>query len=246
MKTRIMQYKVTLIRLGHVQHLVDFNSIIKWKSQLFTISGIDCIEHLPDSDVEDGFLDVKYTKSRLKTLISCPANSDYAVAVMPYRFEDNFYMHRVNDKCVVISLCGISDILKSDNISIEHFIIKQLYEICAIRHIISDLSSDDVYQFIHPDTRGCLFDLNGKRSDILYNTEQPIICEECKGKFKSKQIQAETIHLFEHELKRIRKPFALRMERWIKRYPLLSIFISALTAIALNILANFIGECLSE
>ena len=56
-----MQYKVTLIRLGHVQHLVDFNSIIKWKSQLFTISGIDCIEHLPGSDVEDGFLDVKYT-----------------------------------------------------------------------------------------------------------------------------------------------------------------------------------------
>lgn len=163
-----MQYKVTLIRLGHVQHLVDFNSIIKWKSQLFTISGIDCIEHLPDSDVEDGFLDVKYTKSRLKTLISCPANSDYAVAVMPYRFEDNFYMHRVNDKCVVISLCGISDILKSDNISIEHFIIKQLYEICAIRHIISDLSSDDVYQFIHPDTRGCLFDL--MVNDLIFFT----------------------------------------------------------------------------
>ena len=241
-----MQYKVTLIRLGHIQHLVDFNFIIKWKSKLLTFSGIVCIKLLPGSDVEDGFLDVKYTRSKLKTLISCPVNSDYAVAVMPYRFEDNFYMHRINDKCFAISLYGITDILKSDNVSIEHFIIKQLYEICAIRLLISDLSSNDIYQFIHPDTRGCLFDLNGDRSDILYNTEQPIICEECKGKIKSKQIKAETIHLLEHELKRIKKPFALRMERWIKKYPLLSIFISALMAITLNILANFIWECLSK
>lgn len=237
-----MQYKVTLIRLGHTQHLVDFNIIRKWKSDLFTVSGIECIDHLPNSDIEDGYLDVKYSKSKLKALISCPIESDYAVAIMPYRFEDNFYMHRISDKCVVISLYGIADILKTDSISVEHFIIKQLYEICAIRHLINDLSSDDVYQFIHSDTRGCLFDLNGERSDILYNTEQPILCEECKSVFRKKQIQAETISTLEYELQKIKKPIALKVERWIKQYPLLSIAISAFTAIILNILANLLWE----
>lgn len=135
---------------------------------------------------------------------------------------------------------GIPEILKDDNISVEHFIIKQLYEICAIRHLMNDISSDDVYQFVHMDTRGCLFDMNGERSDILYNTEQPILCDECKGKFKSKQVELEIISQFEKELKRIKKPLLLRIERWIKHYPLFALLISALTAITLNIIANII------
>lgn len=47
--------------------------------------------------------------------------------------------------------------------------------------------------------------MNGERSDILYNTEQPILCDECKGKFKSKQVELEIISQFEKELKRIKK-----------------------------------------
>lgn len=240
-----MKYKVALIRLGHAQHLVDFQYIRKWESSLFSITGLLCLEHLPNSDIEDGYLDVKYSVKQLQSLVSCPDDCDYAVAIMPYRLTDNFYMHQIGAKCAVISLYGIPEILKEDNISVEHFIIKQLYEICAIRHLIKDISSDDVYQFVHMDTRGCLFDMNGERSDILYNTEQPILCDECKGKFKSKQVELEIISQFEKELKRIKKPLLLRLERWIKRYPLLALFISALTAITLNIIANLIWKFIS-
>ena len=237
-----MKYKVALIRLGHAQHFVDFQYIRKWKSRLFSITGLQCFEHLPNSNIEDGYLDVKYSVEQLQSLVSCPDNCDYAVAIMPYRLTDNFYMHRIGAKCAVISLYGIPEILKEDNISVEHFIIKQLYEICAIRHLMNDISSDDVYQFVHMDTRGCLFDMNGDRSDIIYNTEQPILCDECKGKFKSKQVELEIISQFEKELKRIKKPLLLRLERWIKHYPLLALFLSALTAITLNIIANLIWK----
>ena len=237
-----MKYKVALIRLGHAQHFVDFQYIRKWKSRLFSITGLQCFEHLPNSNIEDGYLDVKYSVEQLQSLVSCPDNCDYAVAIMPYRLTDNFYMHRIGAKCAVISLYGIPEILKEDNISVEHFIIKQLYEICAIRHLMTDISSDDVYQFVHMDTRGCLFDMNGDRSDIIYNTEQPILCDECKGKFKSKQVELEIISQFEKELKRIKKPLLLRLERWIKHYPLLALFLSALTAITLNIIANLIWK----
>lgn len=105
-----MKYKITLIRLGNAGCLVNFQTIKKWKSYLFEISEIHCIEHLPESDIEDGFLDQKYTKEKLQTIISCPKDSDFAVAIMPYRFLDNFYMHRIKDNCAVISLYGIPEI----------------------------------------------------------------------------------------------------------------------------------------
>lgn len=64
-----MKYKVALIRLGHAQHLVDFQYIRKWKSDLFSITGLHCLEHLPNSDVKDGYLDVKYSVQQLRLFL---------------------------------------------------------------------------------------------------------------------------------------------------------------------------------
>jgi hypothetical protein len=239
-----MKNNITLIRVGFIEHLVDFKKLRTWKSALFKITEVHCIEHLPDSDIDDSYLDQKYTKKKLKSMLSCPSNSDFAVAIMPYPFQDHFYMHRISDNCVVISLYGISEILEKDHISIENFIIKQIYEICAIKYLVSDISSDDVYALVHRDTRGCIFDMNGERTDILYNTEKPIICDSCKDMFKKRQINAKIISTLERELRKIKKPLILRIEREIKRYPLLSIVISGLIAITLNILASYLWELL--
>lgn len=78
---------------------------------------------------------------------------------------------------------------------------------------MNDLSSYDAYNIVHLDTRGCFFDVNGERSDIVYNTEQPIICDECKGKFKHRQVRQDIIEQFEKKLKKIIKPYILRAER---------------------------------
>lgn len=237
-----MKYKITLIKLGHAGRLVDLQKIKNWKSDLFEITEIQCVDHLPESDIQDGYLDQKYTKEKLQTIISCPKDSDFAVAIMPYRFKDDFYMHRIGTNCVVISLYGIPEILGLEHISVENFVIRQLYEVCAIKHLTSDISNDDVYKFVHRDTRGCIFDMNGERADILYNTETPTICESCKDTFKRKQINSQIIATFEKELKRIKKPLILRIERIIEKYPLVSVIVSGLIAIFLNLLANYIWE----
>lgn len=241
-----MKIKITLIRLGHIRHLVNLENIKKWKSNIFEIEEIQCLEYLPESNIEDGYLDQKYTKGELDKKISCPSTSDIAIAIMPYRFIDNFYMHRINEKCVVISLFGIPEILELDNISIENFILKQIYEICAIRNLVNDISSDDVYRIVHRDTRGCLFDMNGNREDILFNTEKPIICESCIDKFKKKQINSNIISTFEKELKKIKKPLILRLERRIRKYPFASLIISGLIAISLNLIASLIWDVVKE
>lgn len=235
-----MKKKIAIVKLGHIDYLIDIEKIKKWTSKLFEIKDVHCIDYLPESDVEDGYLDKKYSRNGLSEDIKCPASCDYAIGIMPYRFQDNFYLHRISSKCAVISLYGIDEILRKDNISLENFIINQIYEITALTHLVEDMSSDNVYKYIHLDTRGCLFDMNGERSDILYNTENPIICDSCRESFRKQQIDSNVIKILENELPRIRKPFILKIEKKIKQHPFVSVILSALISIVLSIIANLI------
>ena len=237
-----MKIKITLVKLGYIEHLVDFRKIENWKSEIFEIIENQCVEHLPEGDITDSYLDQKFNRENIAEIITQSENSDITVAIMRYRFIDNFYMHRVGGNCVAISLFGIPEILNIENISVENFIIKQIYEICAIKYLLKEISDDDIYRVVHRDTRGCLFDMNGDKMDNLYNTEKPIICESCKTKFREKQVESKIIPVFEKELKRIEKPLILRIERTIKKYPLISMVITGLIAVSLSIIANLIYD----
>lgn len=232
--------KFAIIKFGGVSNLVDYNRLQSWKSRLFEIRTIYCIANPPVVNNIDNCLDVKYQREQMDGLVSCPDDCDIAVAIMPYRFKDNFYLHRISSNVAVISLYGIKDILTEENISLDNFILKQFYELVAIKYFFSDISIDKVDELVHMDTRGCLFDLNGDRRDILYNTEQPYICDECKSKFKRKQIPTDVIDQFEKELKKLRKPLIVRVERWIRKYPFVSLILSLMSALIINILANCI------
>jgi hypothetical protein len=234
--------KISLIKLGHVERLFDLNHILKWKSKLFKISDIQSIKHLPSNDSNDFYLDQKYDIDDLREIIKRPNNTDVAVAIMACRFIDNFYMHRATSNCVVISLYGINDILAKDNISIENFVLKQIYEIYTMKCICDDIESMDALSIIHKDTRGCIFDLNGDKQDIVFNTESPIVCDSCRAEINKRQNDYNILNKIEKELKRIRKPTAKRIELFIKKYPLLSVGITSLGAIALNLIANALWE----
>ena len=227
--------------LGYTPILANFKYIRSWKSKIFSISDIREISYFKLKDViQDGYLDIKYSPEQLTRLIQCPNNCDFLLAIMPYRFIDNFYMHRINSKCAILSLYGIKEILQKEDISLESFIIQQIYRTCAIRCIVNDMSTKDIYNIIHYDTRGCLFDMNGDRSHIIYNTERPIICDDCKGKIRSRPINPNVINILEIELKRIKKTRMIRLIRWIEKHPFFSITISAIAAIILNVVANLL------
>lgn len=233
---------ITFVKLGLIDHLFDIRRIRTWKSDFFKVVNIQSIEHLPNTDVNDFYLDQKFTKEQLAGVLNHSNSTDITVGIMAYRFIDNFYMHRINGKSVIISLYGIKDILTTENISIENFILKQLYEISAISCLVNDISSDDVYNFVHQDTRGCIFDLNGDKRDILYNTEKPKICDSCKTEFRTHQVDENTIIKFEKELKRLKKPFIFMVEKFIQKYPLLSVILSGFIAIILNLTASALWD----
>jgi hypothetical protein len=80
--------------------------------------------------------------------------------------------------------------------------------------------------------------LNGDKQDIIYNTESPIICDSCRAEFKRRQADNNILSKIENELKRIRKPIIKRVEIFIKQYPLVSMCITGLSAITLNLIAS--------
>ena len=235
---------ITIIKVGYTDRLLNLKKIKKWKSDIFEI--FDPVEiqslKLPLEDqVSDGYLDIKFTRESMeKFILSSGGNlnltSDFVVPITSYRFTDNFFMHRITNNIVSISIYGISKILEREKIPLENFIIKQLYEICALKRIFTDISykNKETYSIYHKDTRGCLFDLNGDRTDIIYNTEKPILCNSCKTKFDEKGMPKGQISILEKELKRLQKPFIVKVEKHIRRHPLLSIVISALIGSAVS------------
>ncbi len=216
-----MKLKIALITLGHVEHKVNIKKIKNWKSNLFEINSFQRLEQLPESDIDDGYLDHKFTREGLVDYINCPNGSDLAIAIMSNRFSDNFYLHRLNENCVAISIYEIKEILSNENISIENFIIKQIYEVYSLKNLVTNFASKEVYSIVHSDTRGCLFDLNGDRFDVIYNTEKPIICDPCKNQFRTRQLDSKILPSLKKELKRLKKPFIMRVESFIRKYPLL-------------------------
>jgi hypothetical protein len=234
--------KIAIVILGHSNLQFEVKNIKNIGSNIFEVTSLEEVSDLPETNLEDGYLDQKFERAQIGTLIKCPDSADIALGIMSYRFNDNFYMHRVGKNCAVVSLYGIDGILDRKSISMDNFIKKQLYEITALYLLCNDLISDDVYKLVHRDTKGCLFDLNGDRQDIIYNTETPIICEACKSKFRKIQIEGNILELFQKELKNIRKPLIQRLERAIQKYPLISITISAMAAILLNLAASAIWE----
>jgi hypothetical protein len=80
------------------------------------------------------------------------------------------------------------------------------------------------------------------KADIVFSTERPIICEPCKARIMSGQVPREFISSVEKELTRIRKPLYYRPTDFVKAHPLIALTITTVTALFLNIAANFIYD----
>lgn len=238
---------IKLVIIGHSDRVVDFDVIRKYKSKFFQFTDIERIGSLPDSQKNDGYLDIAYSKHEIAQILEKVQFDGLCVAVMNYRYSDNFYMHRIDSNKICISATGIEEILLQKDISIENFIIKNIYEVVIFYKILNNLTDNsEVYSFVHNDTRGCLFDMNGDKNDIIYNTENPIICDECKGKINKKPTPKNFLNDIEKELKNIKKPALKRIELFIKKYPLFSILITFVFSTFINLFSNWLWEYLKE
>lgn len=231
---------IKLIIVGHADRVVNFDLIKKYKSKFFKFSDIERINNLPNPQKDDGYLDIVYTKQEIQSIMNNIEFDGICLAIMNYGFDDNFYMHRVGANKVCISVYGLENILSKKTIAMENFIIKNAYEVFVFYKIGRDLTNN--FKLIHNDTRGCLFDMNGDKRDIVYNTEKPSICDECRGKISNKSIPKDFLDDIQKELFKIDKPFIKKIENFITKYPLFSVSITFISSILINIFSNWLWE----
>ena len=236
--------KIKLVLLGNLRHKLDINRLRKVKSRFFCIDQIESILHLPEPKKDDGYLNIVYSRQEIIRIMSNINDSDIIIGIINYRFDDNFYLHRTGDNRACLSIADIDYLLTSKMISIENFIIKNIYEIVTFKDALNNLADDRVYQIVHQDTRGCLFDMNGDKFDVIYNTEKPVICDSCKAFFRGTSLPENYIDNLEKELKKIKRTLILEIELFIKKYPLFSILLTFAFSVLINIISSMIWEVL--
>ena len=230
--------KIKIIRLGHIDKIINFEIINNISSELFTITENINIPNLPASNGNSHSLNIVYSIEEVHSILDNIQFDGLCIALMDYRFNDNFYMHRIDFNKVCISITGVEEILQRKNISLENFILKNIYEIISLYQHFSASLPEEIYEFVHSDTRGCLFDLNGDKLDIIYNTENPKICNDCRNKLNQKKMI--NIDVLEKELLSIKKPLITFIELFIKENPLTSMAITFLVSIPINLLSSYI------
>lgn len=237
--------RVSLVSLGSLKYPVDIAYLESWKSNLITIQHGSSVGHLPNADGAEW----ERTNEQLRNLLNADTGADFTLGIINSPLEDNYYMRRLGDKVAVLSLFEMAEIVRYSEFTIENFILRNIYELAVLYAANSALIPSDAHSWTHDDVRGCLFDMNANKSDIVFSMHRPTLCDACTARVKSKQISAGFLPDLQKELARIHKARYYRMTEWVKTHPLWALFFTSLSAIGLNIVASLIFEiaksCLS-
>ncbi len=232
--------KVQLVKLGEVNVWLDLGKITRWKSNLFQVlPKID--QHRLPARAEG------YMWEYLDTQVSCALperlDGDFLLAITDCPLEDNFYMRRLPNNRVCITLFQVRDILSRENIPVENFILKCLYEVLVLYTL--SINNDGQLpkseeSYTHDETKGCLFDMTGNKDDLATSCRAPILCDTCYADFSRNRVPTNLLDNIRLELKNIRKPMYYRIVSIVKRHPIISLVITGIAAILLNIISILI------
>lgn len=238
--------KIKIVTLGHMPPRFNKNKIAEYKSSLFEINSV--IDDYPltcDSDIPDywAFSD----KLISKQLPSCN-DADFLIAITSVPLQYDWYSRRLNENQVAFTFHMVKDFLKDENIPLENVVYRILYAYSLAYKRSGDRlpSYDDTPGFTHDETKGCLFDMNGLKTDLIESCDKPIICKDCEHKLSTKKVPINLIEIVKKELKRIRKTRYYRWADFIKSHPILSLIISLFSVVLFGVLSSLIASTLYD
>jgi hypothetical protein len=232
---------ISLVTVGNLKYSLNFGYLQKWPSALFLIEHGASIGQIPNAQGTEND-EWEYPKAQLRKMIRREPSGDITFALINAPLEGNYYMRRLGDNIVVLSLYEMAEIIRDANFTIEDYIIRNIYEIIALflgnQHTVPDSSST----WSHDEIRGCLFDMNANKSDIIFSMDHPTLCSPCKNRLLSAQIDPHVIPSLTHELKKLEKGTYFRIIEKVKAHPRFYLFITAIVAIFLNLCASLIYD----
>jgi hypothetical protein len=237
--------KITVSTIGHMPAEFDRKKIKKWKSSIFEI--VDGIESYSLSTDSDG-PEWEFTDASLETVLPNTFNGDYLIAIANVPLELNWYARRLSSNRVVFTFHEIKEILRYSNIPLENIIYRLLYAYTLLykrsnNQIPTAAAHTD---FTHDETRSCIYDMNGIKTDIIYSCHNPIICSDCVERLRREHVSNETIAKCQKEIREIRKKLFYRISDFIKQHPLWSLAISCMTAIILGVIGSVLASYIYE
>lgn len=233
--------RITVVTVGHVP--ADFSrlKIKNWESSVFEIvNGIESYSLTCDSD---GY-GWEFTDKALEKALPDKFNGDFLIAIVSVPIELNWYSRRLSANRVVFSFHEIKEILRFSNVPLENVIYRLLYVYTLLYKRSGNRIPEaaEYTNFTHDETRGCLFDMNGIKTDVVYSSHNPIICTDCVERLRREKVSDETIACCQNEIRRIRKTLFYRITDFIKKHPLWSLAISGSTAIVLGAAGSVLGS----
>lgn len=237
--------KITVATIGHMPADFDKRKITAWKSSVFAIAGeIESYSLTKDSD---GY-GWTFTDASLEEVLPVSFRGDYLIAIVNVPIELNWYSRRLSNNRVVFTFHEIREILSHYNIPLENIIYRILYAYTLLYKRSGNKipMTGEHTSFAHDETRGCLFDMNGIKTDIIHSCHKPIICQSCVEKLKNEKVSNEVISKVEKEIAKIKKPLFYQISDFVKRHPICSLLVSAVTAIILGAIGSYISTVLYE
>lgn len=231
--------KINLVLLGNLKYPIDVAILEAWKSKIVKIQHAASVGHLPDAGGDSWV----YTDEQLTELLSVEGNnSDCTLGLINARLEGNYYLRRLGDRVAVLSLHEMAEIVRYSDFTIEQYILRTAYELAVLfiangRHIPTEYTI-----WAHDEVRGCLFDMNANKPDIIFSLHRPNLCQACKTRVSSKQVPAALIPTLEQELTRIQKTLYVRMTEWVKSHPVAAVFITASLSVVINLISSVLFE----
>lgn len=231
--------KVKIGILGYLPFEFDQEKIKRWKSDLFAIDEICTINITSAKCDQEGW---RYSDNLLNEILPARAEEDIFIAITYVALQDNYFTRRLDDRKVVVSYFRLLEEITKNNIPIENLLLRALYQCCTVYCCEKDSrnGSRAESQLLHHDTRGCIFDHDGYISDVIYSLDKPILCSSCKEQLRQFKVSEEIINSLTVELPRIGKDSYWRMINFIKSHPLLSLAITAVSGIIINMIANYL------
>ncbi len=242
----LMNDKKIRIKIGVIGYLPFFlnKKIIRnYKSKVFEVVGdIENYHFNDDSDTEFW----GYSDKRLNEELPDNYDADFFLGITYVPLEDNFYARRLEKKRIVLSYHEMYQILIEGHIPLENLLLRILYaySLVYLRQNNQIPIQNENIGFTHDDTRGCLFDMNGNKIDVLFSLDNPIICDDCINRLRVRKVPDNKINLVKKEIKKIKKRKFYKFSDFIKSNPLLSFFLSIVLGIIMNLLSKLIFETL--
>ncbi|MBC8488631.1 MAG: hypothetical protein H8D45_21615 [Bacteroidetes bacterium] len=233
--------KIKLGIIGFLPFAFNRKKITKWKSNLFEIVDDFKKYHI---NAKSDTVNWGYSDSLLEKELPIISDADIFIGITYVPIEHNYYARRLNKNRVILSYNDMEEIISNKKFPIENLLLRVLYEYSIIYLRYGNripLCTEDT-NFTHDDTRGCIFDMNGTLSDIVFSLHKPVICDVCRDNLRQENISDNIIKIAKKEIKRIKKDRYYKISDFIKKKPILSLLISFFVGIILSIIASSIYD----